>query len=536
MRDESGTLNYMSPDQLVGEQVDHRTDIYSVGALAYELITNHMAYPGTTQTGVLFKILTSRPLPIASLVPGIDPDITAIIERAMAREPDARYQDLENLRQDVVVVRTRLIETASEIEEADQNAETQLASRRVPSGTLPRPSSRAGSTLFQSGGAIDARTPSQVAPPPRRSKPVMLLGVACGALVIALAATVMLTRSPASRPPAQTETGAQPQSQPQAPRPPTPRADAGLPESPDRATLEEELNAVRVGARQQIAAGQRQPALDTLVRGLALAPKDPELNALVDELTRVARRTATEARAAATLRGSSPRSAVAFRDGQAREREADRLLRADERVPAIRAFWAAASLYNKSPDVTAQTPSPAPAPPTRPSVESVAPPTAKPTSPTVLTPPSPPEAVKTVPAPVDTFTPTPATPTPEPPAAPRDPAPDRVDADLSAIRETLRRYTQAYQSLDSQAVGKMMPSLTPDQLRSLARDFANYRSYMVEIRDECIAVDGLTATVTCEVVRSFETRNGVAGSNSVESIFHLRRSGLGWTIMRLQSR
>ncbi len=63
-----GTLNYMSPEQLSGEMVDHRTDIYSVGVLAYELITGHMAFPGTIQTGVLFKILNAAPLPIEALV------------------------------------------------------------------------------------------------------------------------------------------------------------------------------------------------------------------------------------------------------------------------------------------------------------------------------------------------------------------------------------------------------------------------------------------------------------------------------------
>jgi hypothetical protein len=107
---------------------------------------------------------------------------------------------------------------------------------------------------------------------------------------------------------------------------------------------------------------------------------------------------------------------------------------------------------------------------------------------------------------------------------------------LSAIRDTLRRYTQAYQSLDEEAVGKLMPSLTADQLRDLDRDFSNYRRYTVEIRDERIDVDGATAKVTCQVARSFETKNGVAGSHSVPSIFHLRRSGPGWTIERLESR
>jgi eukaryotic-like serine/threonine-protein kinase len=528
-----GTLNYMSPEQLAGEHVDRRADIYSVGAVAYELITNQMAFPGTIQTGVLLKILNSGPVPIESLVPGIDPDITAMIERAMAREPDARYQDLETLRQDLALVRTRLLETASDLEEVtDPNAETRLDSARIRSGTQPRPSSRARSTLHQSARAIAARPSGQVIPPPRRSKRMVFLGVAGATLAIALISTLMLDRFSVTSPPVQ----------PPAPSPAAPpRASANQPEGVNRTPYEEQVSAARVTARQQIAAGQRQPALDTLIRGLALDEKDPELNGLVDELTGVARRTATEARAAAVVRGASPRSSAAFRDGQTREREADSLLRAGDRVPGIRAAWAAAALYNKAPEGTSQGASDAPltAPPARPTGDPVAPPSPQPGSQPVLTSPSL-ESLKTVPAPEDkaaSAPPPPLTaPKPEPPPVARDPAPDPRAADLSAIRETLRRYAQAYQSLDGAAVGKVMPSLTAAQLRDLGRDFSNYRSYTVEIRDERIEVDGPTARVTCQVVRSFETKNGVAGSNTVHSLFHLRRSGTGWTIERLDSR
>lgn len=531
-----GTLNYMSPEQLAGEHVDRRADIYSVGALAYELITNQMAFPGTVQTGVLFKIFNSSPVPIESLVPGTDPDITAMIERAMAREPDARYQDLETLRQDLALVRTRLLETAADLEEAtDPNVETRLDSARIASGTQPRPSSRGSSTLHQSARALAARPSGQVIPPPRRTKPMVFLGVACVTLAIALAATLMFNRFQAVR----TDTTAPRQAQPPAPSPAAPpRAQA---EGVNRAQHEEQVSAARLTARQQIVGGQRQRALDTLIRGLALDEKDPELNELVEELTGAARRTATEARAAAVVRGASSRSSAAFREGQAREREADSLLRAGDRVPGIRAAWAAAALYNKAPEGTGanESAAPLPAPPARSTVDPVEPPSPKPGSQPVATSPSP-EPPKTVPAPVDkpvSVPPPPSTaPKPEPPPVPRDPAPDPRAADLSAIRETLRRYTQAYQGLDGAAVGKVMPSLTAQQLRDLDRDFSNYRRYTVEIRDERIDLDGPTATVTCQVVRSFETKNGVAGSNTVQSIFHLRRSGSGWTIERLESR
>jgi serine/threonine-protein kinase len=533
-----GTLNYMAPEQLAGEHVDHRADIYSVGALAYELITNQMAFPGTIQTGVLFKIFNSGPVPIESLVPGVDPDITAMIERAMAREPGARYSDLETLRQDFGVVRARLFETASDVEEVtDPNAETRSDSARTASGIQPRPSSRASATPHQSARAIAARPSGQIIPPPRRNTPMVFLGVACATLAIALVATLLLNRWPVTGPPTRTDTPAPQQAEPPAP---STAARADQPEGLNRTQHERQMTAARVTARQQIVGGQRERALDTLIRGLALDAKDPELNGLVDEMTGVARRTATDARAAAVVRGASSRSSAAFREGQRREREADSLLRAGDRVPGIRAAWAAAALYNKAPEGTGpNAPAAAlPGPPARPTVDPVAPPSAKPGSQPVQTSPSP-ESLKTVPAPVDkpaSAPPPPLTaPKPEPPPIPRDPAPDPRAADLSAIRETLRRYTQAYQSLDGAAVGKVLP-LTAEQLRDLSRDFSNYRSYTVEIRDERIDVDGPTARVTCQVVRSFVTKNGVGGSNTVHSIFHLRRSGSGWTIERLESR
>jgi hypothetical protein len=58
----------------------------------------------------------------------------------------------------------------------------------------------------------------------------------------------------------------------------------------------------------------------------------------------------------------------------------------------------------------------------------------------------------------------------------------------------------------------------------------------VEIADERIAVDGSTATVTCRVVRSFVSRTGTDGGNTVPSLFHLRKSSDAWVIESLQSR
>ena len=185
-----GTLNYMSPEQLAGEPVDHRTDIYSVGVLAYELVTSQMAFPGTVQTGVLFKILNGEPVPIETLVPGVDPEVGGIIDRAIAKSPDARYQDLESVRQDLTAVRLRLLETDPGIEEpADPNAETRFDSGRVASGALIRPSSRVASARPRTAAsAPQSKTQPSQSP---RSKRAMYLGAAAALLIVAITATVM---------------------------------------------------------------------------------------------------------------------------------------------------------------------------------------------------------------------------------------------------------------------------------------------------------------------------------------------------------
>ncbi|HEX7779705.1 MAG TPA: serine/threonine-protein kinase, partial [Vicinamibacterales bacterium] len=217
-----GTLNYMSPEQLAGETVDHRTDIYSVGALGYELITTQMAFPGTVQTGVLFKILNGEPVPIETLVPGIDADVSAAINRAMAKAPEARYQDLERMREDLSRVRIRLLETDPGDEEpADPNAETRFESGRISSVSSMRPSSRVISGRH--GTAAPAVDPQSEAGA-RRSSKTRVWGSAAALLIVAIAAgAIYVNQSRQSRPlPQPPASVSAPQVQPAAPPPASP--------------------------------------------------------------------------------------------------------------------------------------------------------------------------------------------------------------------------------------------------------------------------------------------------------------------------
>ena len=92
----TGTPAYMSPEQTHGLTVDHRSDIYSLGIVLYELIAGHVPFDAETNWGILFKHINEPPPPI----PGIPPPVQEVIDRVLAKDPDARYQTCRELAAD----------------------------------------------------------------------------------------------------------------------------------------------------------------------------------------------------------------------------------------------------------------------------------------------------------------------------------------------------------------------------------------------------------------------------------------------------
>ena len=105
-----GTLNYMSPEQVIGQPADHRSDIFAVGLVFYELLAQEQAFSGTVSTGVLGKILHSEPVPLAQKCPGLDEDVIRIVGRAIEKDVSRRYQDLTQMRREILTVRGRVEE------------------------------------------------------------------------------------------------------------------------------------------------------------------------------------------------------------------------------------------------------------------------------------------------------------------------------------------------------------------------------------------------------------------------------------------
>ena len=109
-----GTPSYMSPEQAQGLPADHRTDLFSLGVVLFEVITGGHPFPGDSDMAVLSAILTIAPPSITSLKPGTPAGLATIIERSLAKDPERRYQcaadlckDLQNLRASLEVARTR---------------------------------------------------------------------------------------------------------------------------------------------------------------------------------------------------------------------------------------------------------------------------------------------------------------------------------------------------------------------------------------------------------------------------------------------
>jgi eukaryotic-like serine/threonine-protein kinase len=96
-----GTPSYMSPEQVKGRPIDGRTDIFSLGVVLYEMLTGEKPFPGQSITTVIYKIVNEEPTPPRQLNPSIHPGLNDIVMRALAKDPDIRYQSCREMLEDL---------------------------------------------------------------------------------------------------------------------------------------------------------------------------------------------------------------------------------------------------------------------------------------------------------------------------------------------------------------------------------------------------------------------------------------------------
>ncbi len=129
-----GTPSYMSPEQIKGQAVDGRTDVFSLGVVFYELLTGTRPFPGDSITAVIYKVVNEEPIAPRELDGSIHPGLSAIAHRALAKSPWARFQSCREFAEAL-----EHYQDFAEAPAASRSPASKPAAKREPGNPFPTP-------------------------------------------------------------------------------------------------------------------------------------------------------------------------------------------------------------------------------------------------------------------------------------------------------------------------------------------------------------------------------------------------------------
>lgn len=502
-----GTVSYMSPEQARGEDVDARTDIFSLGVVLYEMVTGRQAFGGSTSAVVFDAILNRAPVSPVLLNPETPQRLFEAINSALEKERDLRYQTAASLEADLKRIRRDMQSGA-------------IASATV-TAAVPVPGS--GAVTMAQTAAAAAATATVAVPPPASATATTAAVPASPArswLVPAVAVAVlavggfwaMSSRGAGGGTSVADEVQrAQARLSARDYRAALAEASAALTHDPTNAEAARVRTAAEAGlakldgllatVRESLAAGDPVAAARALASAQALAPGDAQVAELGARLSTVPAATAPATTAPATATPAPPETA------------------AGPRTPAVR------------PDTRVAAPAPGAArPPVAP-----APTAPAPAAPAIVaTPAVTPAADPPASAPAR------AEPAPERRAAPAEPAPLPAaapaiaarESDETLVRRALDTYERAVESKDVALFRSVRPTLSADEERRLRASFAQIEKQDIEMRVEQVTISGDTAEARVARVDTVQTGGRAQTSRSTQTI-RLARRGAGWIIVEL---
>ncbi|MGV0743536.1 Stk1 family PASTA domain-containing Ser/Thr kinase [Mycolicibacterium sp. XJ870] len=137
-----GTAQYLSPEQARGETVDARSDVYSLGCVLYEILTGEPPFVGDSPVAVAYQHVREDPVPPSQRHQGISPELDAVVLKALAKNPDNRYQSAAEMRTDLIRVHSGQAPDAPKVL-TDADRSSMMASpsmdRGIPTQNMPVP-------------------------------------------------------------------------------------------------------------------------------------------------------------------------------------------------------------------------------------------------------------------------------------------------------------------------------------------------------------------------------------------------------------
>jgi tetratricopeptide (TPR) repeat protein len=534
-----GTPHYMSPEQVRGEKVDSRSDIFSLGALCYELLSGRKPFQADSMHAVMFRVLQDPGEPLAVAAPDLPPALVEIIEKAMAKDPVQRFQNAGEMRDAVRALRhsPTLYGTTGPIPRPDQAATMMGTGALRTQGTAALASQARPKTAPPSTArpvVVSTHVPAQTAVPAAgagSSRGVwMILGG--GAFLVVAAVVVVgaifMLRTPAkpvvdpNAPKVDALTQALVDAQVQLAEKSlegkqyseaVQHAEQALKMDPQnrlaRRTLDAaqkqlaDLAAADAAARKAIEAGDMEKAAQELARLLAIDPTHPSVVELTGKLdsrfrgqAEEARKTMSRSRADAEKAGAS--ALRPFGEAVALAQQGEGMFGRSEFAASAQKFLEARDTFDRAAKAARAK-------------------TVTPNAPTAAA-----TTAATIAATAAATSAATAPPTAAPTAAPIDEEP--------AIRRLVADYKRVFENKDIGLYRTIRPSLPPAEQKGIEESFRNIKSHEVSINIVSIQVDGREAVVRLNRQDKIDGK----AFDAVQQTLALTKTSAGWTIKALK--